>query len=154
LVQERKEIDMTDTSTLAWTAAPTPPATADDLRAIRAAVLDYYEGWFDADAERMRRALHPALAKRSYGQGRDQSPALSSLTADQMVEWTAAGEGAASGLEARAVEIQVVDVSAMIATVVVRAFDYVEYLHLVAEADRWRIVNALWRWADGHGPQR
>src|SRR5687767_3453035 len=28
------------------------------------AVLDYFEGWFDGDAGRMERALHPGLAKR------------------------------------------------------------------------------------------
>ena len=31
---------------------------------ITAAALDYVEGWFDGDADRMRRALHPDLAKR------------------------------------------------------------------------------------------
>ena len=27
---------------------------------VRAAVLDYIEGWFDGDAVRMERALHPS----------------------------------------------------------------------------------------------
>ena len=31
---------------------------------IVATVHDYYEGWFEGDAERMRRALHPDLVKR------------------------------------------------------------------------------------------
>ena len=31
---------------------------------ITAAALDYVEGWFDGDTDRMRRALHPDLAKR------------------------------------------------------------------------------------------
>ena len=31
---------------------------------ITAAALDYVEGWFDGDADRMRRALHPDLVKR------------------------------------------------------------------------------------------
>ena len=38
--------------------------------AIVSAVLDYFEGWFDGDAARMERALHPgprqALAGRRY----------------------------------------------------------------------------------------
>lgn len=145
---------MTDTLTEAWITPPTPEATTDDLAAIRGAVLDYFEGWFDADPERMRRALHPALAKRSLCQDVDRTPAVSSLTAEQMVAWTAAGHGRARGRAERAVEIQFVDVSGTIATVVVRSEDYVEYLHLVATPEGWRIVNALWRWADGHGPAR
>ena len=33
--------------------------------AVVSAVLDYFEGWFDGDAARMERALHPDLAKRA-----------------------------------------------------------------------------------------
>ena len=36
-----------------------------DEDAIVRCTLDYFEGWFDGDPERMRRALHPDLAKRS-----------------------------------------------------------------------------------------
>ncbi|HEX6315687.1 MAG TPA: nuclear transport factor 2 family protein, partial [Gemmatimonadaceae bacterium] len=38
--------------------------TAADSAAIRAAALDYIEGWYEGNAERMERALHPELAKR------------------------------------------------------------------------------------------
>jgi len=38
-----------------------------DEDAVRAAVLDYIEGWFDGNAERMERALHPELMKRCVG---------------------------------------------------------------------------------------
>ena len=45
--------------------AITVSATADAERAmIVATALDYFEGWFDGDAVRMERALHPELAKR------------------------------------------------------------------------------------------
>jgi len=36
-----------------------------DRDAIVRVVLDYFEGWFDGDAARMERTLHPDLAKRS-----------------------------------------------------------------------------------------
>src|SRR4051812_14973787 len=38
--------------------------TAADSAAIKATALDYIEGWYTGDAERMERALHPELAKR------------------------------------------------------------------------------------------
>jgi hypothetical protein len=41
-----------------------------DEQEIRSTVLDYFEGWFDGDAVRMERALHPQLAKRSLGDGK------------------------------------------------------------------------------------
>jgi hypothetical protein len=34
-------------------------------QAIAAAALDYYEGWFNKEPNRMDRALHPELVKRS-----------------------------------------------------------------------------------------
>ena len=135
-----------------WTMPETPPPTAADVAAVRATVLDYFEGWFDADPERMRRALHPGLAKRSRAQDPDRTPAVSSVTAEQMVAWTAAGGGRADDVPPRVIDVDVVEVSAGIATVVVHSATYVEYLHLVATADGWRIINALWRYADGHGP--
>lgn len=144
---------MTDTLTEAWITPPTPEATADDLAAIRAAVLDYFEGWFDADPERMAKALHPALAKRSFGQEVDRAPALSSATADEMIAWTAKGYGRRRRGAAGSTEIRIDDVAGGIASVSVRSEYYVEYVHLAATPDGWRIVNTLWRWADGHGPR-
>ena len=58
--------------------------------AIVRAALDYFEGWFEGDAARMRRAVHPDLAKRSP----DDAPApgeLEKLTAQEMIERTAEG---------------------------------------------------------------
>jgi len=41
--------------------------SAGDEAAIVGTVLDYFEGWFQGDAIRMERALHPELAKRCLG---------------------------------------------------------------------------------------
>jgi hypothetical protein len=35
--------------------------------AVRSVVMDYVEGWFEGDADRMERALHPELVKRCRG---------------------------------------------------------------------------------------
>src|SRR5207253_2700854 len=39
-------------------------ATAADSTGIREAAMDYIQGWYEGNAERMQRALHPELAKR------------------------------------------------------------------------------------------
>jgi hypothetical protein len=132
--------------------ATTPTAATTDEAAIEAAVLDYFQGWFDGDPERVRQALHPALSKRSYGEDRARTPALSSLTADQMVAWTMVGEGRTDDPAERSTTIDVVDVSRTIASATVRSGEFVEYVHLVLTADGWRIVNTLWRHADGRHP--
>src|SRR6185436_15891545 len=44
---------------------PPAPAPADpDAPAIRQAALDYIEGWWEGNPERMARAVHPELVKR------------------------------------------------------------------------------------------
>jgi hypothetical protein len=109
----------------------------------RAAIVDtvreYFEGWYDGDAVRMERALHPGLAKRS-----PDGAALDETSAAWMVEATDKGLGKGDDEGERRLEITVVDVYDRIATATVRGPIYVEYLHLVLTQDGWRIVNALW----------
>jgi hypothetical protein len=119
------------------------PAEED---AIVRCALDYFEGWFDGNAERMRRALHADLAKRSLdGDGLDH------LTAPEMVEATAAGAGMKRDPGERRIDVRVVDVHGDIASVVVDSNVYYEYLHLVRTADGWKIANALWEFAQRDG---
>ena len=59
-------------------------APSAEENAIRATVLDYIEGWFEGDAGRMERALHPELMKRCRGiEGNDPDALLSLIGADQ-----------------------------------------------------------------------
>jgi hypothetical protein len=110
-----------------------------DTEAIERTVLDYFEGWFDGDAGRMERALHPALAKRALG-----ADALNEDTAATMIQATADGLGRRDDPDERRVEIHVVEVHKTIATVVVHSSIYREYLHLGRTEQGWKIVNALW----------
>jgi len=109
---------------------------SETARSIERAVLDYYEGWFDADPARMERSVHPDLAKRKSGER------LGLLTAARMIELTAEGEGRADRGE---VEIRIDDVHEDVASVTVLGGPYYEYLHLVRTSAGWRIANALWR---------
>jgi hypothetical protein len=68
-------------------------AAGEDRDAIRSVVLDYLEGWFDGDARRMRRALHPGLVKRCRGIEGDDPDALETLSASEMIQATADGVG-------------------------------------------------------------
>ena len=109
-----------------------------DRAAVVATALDYFEGWFDGDAVRMERALHPELAKRG--------PTLRTATKDEMVAWTAEGEGKTKDPgPGRRIDVTAVDVHGNIASAVVDSDVYYEYLHLVRTDDGWKIVNALWQ---------
>ena len=117
--------------------------TDGDHSAIVACVLDYFEGWFDGDAERMERALHPGLAKRAL---EDDGRTLDETTAEWMIDATARGVGRERDPGDRGIEVEVEDVYETIANVTVRSAVYREYVQLVRTGDGWRIVNALWQW--------
>jgi hypothetical protein len=106
-------------------------------------VLDYYVGWFDGAPERMERALHPDLVKRSLA---EDGTTLGTISAREMVEATAEGVGVARdpGKDARDIEIRIDHVYGDIATVSVTSAVYVDYLQLAHTRDGWRIVNVLW----------
>ena len=110
-----------------------------DEDAIKSTVSDYFEGWFEGDAVRMDRALHPGLAKRSL-----QAGALDEDTAQTMIEATRAGVGTRHPPEKRRIEIDVTEIYGPMASVVVHSEIYREYLRLVRADGEWQIVNALW----------
>ena len=85
-------------------------------QAIVAASLDYYEGWFEGDASRMERALHPDLVKRSLA---EDGLSVETLSARDMIDGTARGVGRTRdpGPESRMIEVHVDHVFGDIATV-------------------------------------
>ena len=121
-------------------------AQDSDLRqAIVAAALDYYEGWFEGEPERMERALHPGLVKRSLA---EDGMSVETISAREMVEATANGVGLTRdpGKQARDIQIHVDHVYADIATVTATSAVYVDYLQLARTREGWKIVNVLWDW--------
>jgi Putative lumazine-binding len=121
----------------------TKPIATTDRELITQAVRDYFEGWFDADAERMDRALHPELVKRWPGE--EQGARLGITTKERMLELTEQGAGREDGAD-RSLDVRIEDMTADTASVTVRSAVYHEYLHLVRTAAGWRIANALWRY--------
>jgi hypothetical protein len=114
---------------------------AEDVDAVRAAALDYVEGWFDGDGARMQRALHPELVKRDRDQG-----IVRTLSAQRMIDLTVDGEGRREDADDRQIEIEIDHVSGDIASVTCLCHLYVDLLQLIRVGDEWRIVNAVWRW--------
>jgi Putative lumazine-binding len=117
----------------------------NDEDVIRAVALDYIEGWFDGDAARMDRALHPELVKRCRGIEGDDPDALETLTATEMVDATAEGVGRGEDAEDRQISVEISHLSGEIASVTCLCHRYVDLLQLVRMPEGWRIVNAVWR---------
>ena len=116
--------------------------TPDEDAIVRCA-LDYFEGWFEADPERMR-ARAPSRPGQAVARRRGRS---TRSTAQWMIEATEAGSGKEREPGARRIDVRVVEVHGDIATAVVDSNVYCEYLHLVRTEAGWKIVNALWELA-------
>lgn len=117
----------------------------DEKAAIRQAALDYIEGWYEADAARMDRALHKDMVKRIvFAAGGTEK--VTTLTKAQMVEATEKGGGKDRPAETRNIKVDILDAYRDIANVRTECADYIDYLQLVKSEGPWRIVNVLWQY--------
>ena len=117
---------------------------AADSAAIRAAALDYIEGWYTANAERMERALHPDLAKRIINTNQRGRNVLGHQSAMTLVQNTRAGGGKETPVAAQRKDVRILDIFANTASVRIDAGTWVDYLHLARWNGRWVIINVLW----------
>ena len=114
--------------------------TAADSVAIRQAAMDYIEGWYEGNAERMARALHPDLAKRIvFPDGR-----FSHMTAAELIAATKAGGGRNTPAAEQQKDYTLLDVFGGAAVAKVVARDWIDYLQIARYEGQWVIVNVLW----------
>jgi hypothetical protein len=130
--------------TLAVAAAPRAQ-TASDSAGMRAAALDYIEGWYEGNAERMERALHPELAKRIVNTNpRNGRNILGQQSAMTLVLNTRAGGGTETPVAEQRKDVRILDIFGNTASVRIDASTWVDYLHVAKWNGRWVIVNVLW----------
>ncbi|HJU54578.1 MAG TPA: nuclear transport factor 2 family protein [Pyrinomonadaceae bacterium] len=115
-----------------------------DTAAIKQAALDYIEGWYEGNAERMERALHPELAKRIVRTSKEGWSSLGQMSAMSLVQGTRRGGGKETPKEKQQKDVTILDVFENAASVKVVASDWVDYLHMAKSNGRWVIVNVLW----------
>lgn len=118
--------------------------TAADSAAIRATALDYVEGWYTGDAERMARALHPRLAKRIVEPDSTGASVLGDMTADELVAGTREGGGRRTPPERQEKDVRILDIFGNAASVRATMSGWIDYMHLAKWNGRWVIVNVLW----------
>ena len=130
---------------LAGGAAPLVAQSAADSAAIRQAALDYIEGYYEGNGERMERALHPELAKRIVRTNPENGrSSLGQMSAMTLVQGTRAGGGRDTPRERQQKDVTILDVYQGAASVKVVASDWIDYMHLARWNGRWVIVNVLW----------
>jgi hypothetical protein len=119
--------------------------TSADTAAIRGTALDYCEGWYEGNPDRMARALHPELVKRivvsDTATGRS---VLQNMGASALVNGTRHGYGKETPKERRQKEVAVLDIYGNAASAKAVMADWVDYMQLAKVDGRWVIVNVLW----------
>jgi hypothetical protein len=118
---------------------------------IERVVLDYVEGWYEADPARMARALHPELVKRTIKLERVKNEWVLGRpsTAEMMVEYSGSGGGSDVPPAEREYEIIIQDAFRHMAVVKAISPLYVDYCQLLRFEEGWKIVNVLWEVLEG-----
>jgi hypothetical protein len=130
---------------LAAATATASAQTAADSSAIKQTALDYIEGWYDGNGERMERALHPELAKRIVNSDpRNGRNSLGQQSAMTLVLNTRRGGGKETPSAQQRKDVRILDTFGNTASVRIDASTWVDYLHVAKWNGRWVIVNVLW----------
>ena len=120
---------------------------AEDRIEIEKVVLNYVDGWWEGDAEKMDRALHPDLVKRSIYVDRETGKSMiNNLSKSQMVGYTLAGGGRDKPEDKGEVEVVILGINKNVATVEATSEKFLDYIHLAKWNGEWKIINVLWDW--------
>jgi hypothetical protein len=137
----------------AQTTKPNAP-TAPDAELIKQAALDYIEGWYEGNAERMERSLHPELAKRIVRVDERGRHSLGQMSAMSLVQGVRSGGGKDTPKEKQQKDVTVLDIFGNTASAKIIASDWVDYLHLAKWRGRWVIINVLWELKPQEAPTK
>ena len=119
--------------------------TAEDRDAIRNAALDYVEGIYNVQPERIERSVHPTLTKRGFYKKDANTPYVEMpMTYDQLVNlartWNKEGKR-----DTAIKKVDVLDVLDQTAVVKVTASWGVDYMLLGKYDGTWKISQILWQ---------
>ena len=132
------------TLVLLVTTFQTLSQTEADREAIKRAALNYAEGWYEGNAEKMESSLHPDLAKRIARTNDKGQTRLDQMSAMSLVQGTRGGFGKQTPKEEQQKDVTVLDVISGAATVKLEMRDWVDYMHVARSNGKWVIVNVLW----------
>src|SRR5689334_9894488 len=104
--------------------------TAADSAGIRQAALDYIEGWYEGNGERMERALHPDLAKRIINTNQAGRSVLGHQSAMTLVQNTKRGGGKQTPAAQQRKDVRILDIFGNTASVRIDASTWIDYLHI------------------------
>ena len=129
-------------------AAARSQTPTDDREAVRQAMLDYVEGIYNVQPERLERSVHPDMIKRGYYKKNagDADFAFEPMTRAQLMTLAANwNKEKKRPIEKYAKEVIVYEVVDQTASGKVIAMWGIDYMHLAKYDGRWQIINIVWQ---------
>lgn len=118
--------------------------TTEDEKAIRQAILNYVESFYQADTTKVYASVHPELAKRGYYK-RNNAYTEATMSFDQMVRlssrWNKNNPVPADAPK----DITLFEVKDKIASAKLKAMWGTDYFHLAKIEGNWKIINVMWQ---------
>lgn len=121
--------------------------SAADRAAVRQAVLDYVEGFYEGDSTKLARAIRPEFYKYGFYWGRDSSKYLGEqMTYPEVFSYARGVREKKRFAPATAPkDIAILDVADQTASAKLTAFWGIDYLLLARFGGRWMISHVLWQ---------
>ena len=118
-----------------------------DREAVRLAVLDYVEGFYEGDTARLIRSVSPEVHKYGYGRARAGAPYVGEAMPfrDILGYANAIRTGRSRTPAGAPKDIAVFDVQDQTASAKLTAWWGTDYLLLAREHGRWVITHVLWQ---------
>jgi|TARA_B100001971_G_scaffold135550_1_gene125198 hypothetical protein len=123
------------------------PQTEKDTLLIKGTALNYIEGLYTNNYERMEKALHPELAKRVIKKDENGNYRLSNMGYSELIYYSKAWKPKFENPEEEfKADIIIFDISNDIATIKVtqNKYNFFDYIHLGKIDGEWKIINLLW----------
>jgi hypothetical protein len=133
---------------LAAALGPPPAARAQDTAGVRAAVLDYVEGFYEGDSTRLVRSVRPDVYKYGFWRHRDSTIYRGSQMTWEGFHRYANGvkERGGRGAPPNASKgIDIFEVLDQTASAKLTAWWGIDYLLLAKYDGRWMITHVLWQ---------
>lgn len=133
--------------TLLLLPGPSHAATDEDQKGVEMAVLDYVEGVYNADPDRIRRSVHEDLHKFGFARKTiEDEYRVIPMTFERLVDLAATWNVDGTEIPEDAPKIvEVLDVLDQTASAKLTADWGIDYFHLAKYDGRWMIVQVLWQ---------
>ena len=132
--------------------SPVFAQTPNDSTQIKETVLNYLEGMETNNPQRIEKAMHPDLAKRTIEKNKEGIEYPENMTAASLIgyskgfDFTLFYKADVDPKEPLKSEVIIYEISNGIASVkaVTNKFEFVDYIHLGKLNGEWKIINILW----------